>query len=338
MNRAEGREMQATSMILAALFGMVGDDGPTAAEVRGAVERALPLIVRSVEEYPKHRDCFSCHHQAAPMVALDLARSRGLAVAEETISAITDVTQQDLTSAIGPYRELKGQGGGATRAGYALWTLHLAGKAADPTIDAVALYLLARDEDHGPWKTSSNRPPSEFSPFTTTYVALRGLQGYTREDDGPRVSSRHQKVREWLRDTPARENEERVFRLLGLRAVGLDDEARKAAADLIARQKEDGGWAQLDEADAASDAYATGTSLYALKTAGGVATDDPAYRRGLAFLIRTQREDGSWYVKSRSKAFQPYFESAFPYGNDQFISMAASSWATAALLLAMPAR
>src|SRR5262249_13807004 len=44
----------------------------------------------------------------------------------------------------------------------------------------------------------------------------------------------------------------------------------------------------------------------------------------------------TWYVRSRSKPFQTYFESGFPHGKDQFISLAASSWATTALALALP--
>src|SRR5262252_4980672 len=46
--------------------------------------------------------------------------------------------------------------------------------------------------------------------------------------------------------------------------------------------------------------------------------------RGL-FLVNSQHEDGSWYVRSRSVKFQPYFESGFPYGNDQWISTAGTS-------------
>src|SRR5262249_18741683 len=65
-------------------------------------------------------------------------------------------------------------------------------------------------------------------------------------------------------------------------------------------------------------------------------TDDPAYQRGLKFLIDAQREDGSWLVRSRSKPFQLYFESGFPHGKDQFISIAASGWATTALAFAVP--
>ncbi len=305
-------------------------------DVRSAIDRSLPLLVRSVEEYPKHRDCFSCHHQAAPMLALATARSRGLKVPDEAFSAIVDVTMQDLNSALTVYREIKGQGGGATRAGYALWALDLGGKKADETTQAVTQFLLGRDEDAGPWKTSSNRPPSEFSPFTTTYVALRGLRAYASQGDTARMDARRRKVSDWLKATPAKETEERVFRLLSLHALGDEKEAQEAAQELLRHQKEDGGWSQLDGADSASDAYATGSTLYALHTAGALPSSSDAYRRGLAHLVRTQREDGSWYVKSRSKPFQPYFESAFPHGKDQFIAIAASSWATTALLLALP--
>src|SRR5262249_3104421 len=96
----------------------------------------------------------------------------------------------------------------------------------------------------------------------------------------------------------------------------------------------DGGWSQLDSLE--SDAYATGSALVALHQAGGLATDDEAYQRGVKFLMQTQLEDGSWLVKSRSRPFQTYFESGFPHGNHQFISIAASGWATTALALCCP--
>ena len=63
-----------------------------------------------------------------------------------------------------------------------------------------------------------------------------------------------------------------------------------------------------------------------------------AYRRGLQYLLSSQGDDGSWHVESRSKPFQKYFESGFPDGKDQFISLAASSWAATALALALPAQ
>jgi hypothetical protein len=39
----------------------------------------------------------------------------------------------------------------------------------------------------------------------------------------------------------------------------------------------------------------------------------------------------SWYVHSRVIPIQPYFDSEFPHGKDQFISAAATNWATMAL-------
>ena len=73
----------------------------------------------------------------------------------------------------------------------------------------------------------------------------------------------------------------------------------------------------------------------ALKEAGALPVTDKAYKRGIEFLLKTQLEDGSWYVKSRSIPFQPYFESGFPHGHDQWISAAASNWATMALALSI---
>src|SRR5262245_46079003 len=84
---------------------------------------------------------------------------------------------------------------------------------------------------------------------------------------------------------------------------------------------------------AAGQLNATSLVLVALHEAGGLATSDPVYQRGVKYLLTTQREHGTWHVRSRSKPFQTYFESGFPYGKDQFISLAASSWATTALAL-----
>jgi hypothetical protein len=340
--------------------------------IRAAVARALPLLVKAgAEEYPRHRDCFSCHNQAVPALALDLARRHGFAVDADTLRSIAEHTEADLSTAIDDYRKGKGQPGGVIRAGYALLALEAAGWEPDETTDAVAHYLKAVPGRRNHWLAQSQRPPSESSDFTATALALRGLHAFepraassthNRRDSKPTVEptppEAQQRVEalKWLLQTQPRETEDRVFRLWGLKYAGAGPKDLDAAvADLIRTQRPDGGWSQLDgpapagppktpkdqgrgSADAhSSDAYATGSTLVALHLAGGVATDLPAYRRGLAFLIKTQRDDGSWFIKSRSKPFQPYFESGFPHGPDQFISAAATGWAVAAMALACPA-
>jgi hypothetical protein len=323
------------SLIVLSTLPGAGDRPPSANEIRAAVSKGLPLIVKSTARYPDLRDCFSCHHQAIPMLAMTTAKERGFTIDEEAISGPVELTETDLRSAIGAYKKGDGQGGGVTRAGYALFTLERGGKKADDLTEAVATYLLKRDESKDHWQGSSNRPPSEASEFTSTYLAIRGLTAYGSEELKDRIAKRMAKARTWLLDAKPKDTEDRVFRLLALKAVSAETEIiNKAAADLIATRKKDGGWSQLDEGT--SDAYATGSALVALYWTGSLAPDDPISQNALKYLISTQREDGSWFVQTRSKPFQPYFESGFPYGKDQFISMAATSWAVTALALACP--
>ena len=94
---------------------------------------------------------------------------------------------------------------------------------------------------------------------------------------------------------------------------------------LLRQQKADGGWSQRGEFS--SDAYATGQALYALYEAGVLSSKDEAFQKGRRYLLSTQAEDGSWMVRSRSMKFQPYFESGFPYGHEQWNAIAATAWA-----------
>jgi hypothetical protein len=311
------------------------EPGPSPDQVRAAVTRGLPLLLKSAAQYTDHRQCFACHHQALPVLALTVAKSRGFDVADEDIQKQLEFTAESLDKGRAGYVKGKGQGGQADTAGYALFTLDVGGWDADDTTSAVAEYLLQRDADHGYWKTTSRRPPSEASPFTTTYLALRGLRQFATADQQERVADRSAKALRWLLANPAKDTEDRVFRLGALRLAGGDEkDVRAAAEDLRKTRRPDGGWSQTDELS--SDAYATGSALVMLHQVGGLPTTDAAYRRGVKFLIGSQLPDGSWYVKSRSKPFQTYFESGFPHGKDQFISVAASGWATAALALAVP--
>jgi len=59
------------------------------------------------------------------------------------------------------------------------------------------------------------------------------------------------------------------------------------------------------------------------------------FQKGVKYLLSTKAADGSWYVRSRAAKFQPYFESGFPYGHDQWISSMATGWAAAALTIAI---
>ena len=84
-----------------------------------------------------------------------------------------------------------------------------------------------------------------------------------------------------------------------------------------------------------SDSYATGQALYALYESGLSKPDDASFQKGISFLLKTQYEDGSWKVKSRSIPFVPFVQNGFPHEKDQFISAAGTNWATMALTIAV---
>jgi hypothetical protein len=126
-----------------------------------------------------------------------------------------------------------------------------------------------------------------------------------------------------------RDTQDRAFKLLGLMWGGVSGpEIVREKAALIELQREDGGWAQMSSMT--SDAYATGQALYALHAAK-LPVADAAYRKGVDYLLKSQLEDGTWFVRTRAFGFQPYFETGFPHGRSQFISTVATAWASAAL-------
>jgi hypothetical protein len=226
-----------------------------------------------------------------------------------------------------------GVGGGLTLpVGYMMIALADAGHPPDAGTDAMARMIRRSQSSDGRWITA-NRPPSESSEFTATAVGMRSLQLYGNARN-PADQRALQLARHWLRRNAPRNTEDHTFRLLGLVwARAPTAEKRAAVAALLSRQREDGGWAQLDFR--ASDAYATGQVLVALREAG-VPTASTAYARGLRYLLDNQLEDGTWVVRTRSVFTQHYFESGFPHGIDQFISAAATHWAVQALAGSLP--
>jgi hypothetical protein len=302
--------------------------------VRAAVRVAIPQLLAGATGHADKKSCFACHNQAYPALALSVARARGFSVPEDFFKGQAEHITEFLGSHRKDFLAGKGTGGQTATAAFALLTLELAGHQPDDTTAAVAQYLLNFEPTRDYWRMTSNRPPTESSHFTTTYVVMRALRTYGAIDDKEKIAKRVEAAREWLIKTPVKETEDRVFRLLGLKEAGASTKEIAAAAwELVKTQRADGGWSQLD--GGASDAYATGSALVALHEVSGLKADSAAYQAGVKYLLTTQLPDGTWKLKSRSKPFQPYYESGFPHEKDQFISISASGWATAALVNAV---
>jgi hypothetical protein len=170
--------------------------------------------------------------------------------------------------------------------------------------------------------------------FSETALALRAVRQFAPPARKAEMEQRVAKAAAWLIASEPGTTEDRVMQLLGVTWAGADRQTLdRLSRKLVATQRDDGGWAQTPHLE--SDAYATGTVLFALHEAG-LAASANAYRKGAQWLLRNQAADGSWHVASRAPKFQPYFESGFPYGHDQWISQMATGWASIALSAAVP--
>ncbi len=303
--------------------------------IREAIEAALPLLEKSSRGSANQRKCFTCHSQALPVMALSEARLRNFEIDTNNYERQIKHTIAHLRKGKKNYADGKGQGGGVDTAGYALWTLEVGQYPADHIVDAVTHFLLASAGDSDHWQCSSNRPPSESSDFTTTYLAIRALKYYSNDKQQIAANERYKSTLKWLLSAKPETTEDKVFHLRSLSYLDAPLKLiKRFTADLINAQRIDGGWSQISGME--SDPYATATVLVGLARTSQTARQQPAYANGISYLLKHQTEQGSWHVKSRSKPFQKYFETGFPHEEDQFISSTATAWATIALLLSLP--
>ena len=302
----------------------------TRAALTAAIARLQPISPVLYE----NRKCIACHHQPLPLIAMSLASARGIPVDRDAMAhpsrSIIDVwnsRRDDLM--IG--REVAG---GANELTYGLLALAEAGIPPNSATDAAVANLLAIQHVDGSWVFLDTRPPqADNSLIHFTAMAVRGLDVYGPPALRDEIKNRMARARDFLRKALPASTQDEAFKLLGLVwSGGSSAEIAAQGGRVTALQRPDGGWAQMPAM--ASDAYATGEALYALRVSGMPQASD-AYQRGVTYLLRTQLDDGTWFVRSRAFGFQPYFESGFPHGIDQFISASATAWAAIALAHAL---
>ena len=316
-------------------------DAARTALVRESAQRAVNLLQRGGKTFldngfvREQAKCISCHQQELPEVAFGLARERGLRVDELELGR---QLHAQFSIMWGPTAEAARQmqrpfPAAPDNAGFGAEALSTLRFPRDDTIDALNSYVLNVQRPDGSWLPMSLRPPMEDGVMTTTAWAIRALQLYPPAGRDRDVAAALQRARDWLHQQEPSAHNRRVFQLLGLAWSGENPELlRPYARRLQEAQRPDGGWAQLP--GLASDAWATGSTLVALNKAG-VALTDTTWKRGVEFLLRTQFDDGSWWVRSRTWPFQPHFDGQFPHGKDQWISAGGTAWAAIALLMTL---
>jgi ankyrin repeat protein len=300
------------------------------ASVRVALERSLPLLQRADVAFIEKAGCVSCHNNSLTAMTASAVRAKGVRVDERIARAqlqkIAAYLEENRERAL----ENAGIPGGVDTVSYILLGMAAEKYPGDVITDAWARYVKNSQSPDGRFQCLTLRPPLESSDFQVTAASIRSVRTYGPKSQRAAYDESVARAVRWLEQAPPASTEDHAFKILGLIWGGGSQAAiQETARALLALQQSDGGWGQLSSL--ASDAYATGQALVALRESRALAADSPAYRRGIQFLLDSQLEDGSWYVRTRALPIQPHFDSDFPHELDQFISAAATNWAAMAL-------
>ena len=309
---------------------VVANDDPSPAALKTAVTKGLDLLEKTSPTFVKKGGCNSCHNQMLPAAAQAFARSRGITTGDTIMQLPPEASEATAER----YVEYSiGGGAGIVALGFELFAAAMDHKPADARIRAKLYFIKGMQQPEGHWVGGGSRPPLTFDDFTITAYMIHALRTYASPAEAADTKARIDRARSWLLNNTPDRTQERAFQVLGLAWSRADDAAIAGAVKgLQASQRTDGGWSQLPALE--SDAYATGIALYALHEAR-MAPTHQTYRAGVKFLLSTQAADGTWHVRTRALPFQPYFESGYPYGPDQWISAAGAAYATLALASAV---
>jgi ankyrin repeat protein len=309
-----------------------------------STEKALAALqttaAKSRESFLRHaskQDCSSCHQQYLPMAAVGHARNRSVGFDKVAAKKEIDTLARPGNA---PF-----EGEAITQTvfhpepahtfGYRLFGFVAEKVSPSAATDGVVHHLLTVQASDGRWFNNLPRPPMQSSDVTATALAIHAIQHYGWPGQKDEIADSIDRARQWLWKVKPKTNEDAVFQLLGLCwAREPAEKLTDLAQALRQSQRPDGGWAQLPTLE--SDAYATGQALYALAQTGKDSVTDPAWQRGLRFLMERQENDGTWHVARRTFPFQPSMNSGFPHHRDSWISAAATSWAVLALTQALP--
>ncbi len=302
---------------------------------RQALAKSIGLLQGTSANFMKTGGCVSCHAQNLTGMAVHVARINGVKVDEIVSAEQAKFVELSWSAFEQPLLQHMDSPGGADDLEYSLLQMLADGIVTDRTIDSMVHNLAGRQRGGGYWHNApfGNRAPMEDTDFARTAMAVRTLRIYGPPSRKAEFNRRIERAASWLHSASPLSTEDRSMQLLGLLWAGTDVSGlQEHLGKLTALQGSDGGWSQTPYL--ASDAYATGQVLFTLHELG-VPASDALYRRGVAYLLRTQLDDGSWHVISRAVKFQPYFQSGFPHDHDQWISASGTAWAAMGLAYAV---
>ena len=263
--------------------------------------RAVAFLAREVPAWSKNNQCFSCHNNGDAARALFQARARSYPVPakalEDTTRWLARPARWDHNGGEGPFNDKQ-----LARIQFAaaLTEAVECGILNDRQALVRAAELVAgHQQKSGDWQTTAGGQlgsPVTYGSCLATYLCRRTLE----KADPERFRTPIAAADRWLRNVKVQNITDAAAVLLAL--ASADDEKaamqRKRCLALIHKGEDaKGGWGPY--ANSSPEPFDTALVLLALSRSTPQAEFGPMLKRGRAYLIAAQTEDGSWPETTR---------------------------------------
>ena len=162
-------------------MSLAASEGVDTAKLRAAVQKSIDLLQKCGPIFVKNGACTSCHHQSLPAMAISVARQGGFRINEVIAKEQLQASAALLNARRELYLQAIDAGGGADTISYSLLGMAAEKYSPNALTDAMVYYLKATQASDGHWRTTSHRPPLEYSDISATAASLRAIQLYAPE-------------------------------------------------------------------------------------------------------------------------------------------------------------
>ncbi len=292
-----------------------------------AEQKAVAFLAREVPRWSRQNHCFSCHNNGDATRALLQASSAGLQVPDDALADTIEWLQKpeawDHNGGEGPFVDKR-----LARVAFtgALAAAVSTSRLKDRKALLKAAEQLARDQAaDGSWPLDgedSTSAPATYGRALATLLARNSLA----VAEPVRFRTAIDRADAWLGNRKTQNVTDASVALLWLSSAPRQTDAklRPRALDLLTRaQSSDGGWGP--DAFSPPEPFDTALALLALAKCEPTDAVKSMIARGRKFLIKEQRDDGSWPETTRPPGSVSYAE-----------RISTAGWATMALLATEP--
>lgn len=306
-----------------------------------SLDHAVKYLEQGAVAWNGARKCISCHTNGTyltlmPALTPKLGRPNETVreFAVSNLKQLASIDRADLKKSTRPAQVIY------TAAGLAEWDAHVTGTLSEETKQALALMFEIQLET-GTWGTLDCWPPYESDAFheaTVAAMAVAAAPGWLANLNDELQKTGVARLKKYLQTETPPQDYGRVLLLWASCRMPdlLTAEKQQELIELVwKKQHADGGWsirtfgapeqwgkgnraaklkAEPEFAAPPSDGHQTGLAIIVLREAG-VPTNDPRIQKGVAWLLKNQRESGRWWTRSlntESWHFITYSGTAFP--------------------------